>query len=83
MLPVLKQLAVDRREWRSELGPSDVTGTESTPLTWPMPKEFVQEYFESHRDRFGAKLRDGSRKLRGSDWEGLMRIRDLRRDVFG
>ncbi len=46
-------------------------------------KEFVQGYFESHRDRFGAKRRDGPRKLRGSDWEGLMCIRDLRRDVFG
>jgi len=46
-------------------------------------KEFVQKYFESHRDRFGAKRRDGPRKLRGSDWEGLMCIRDLRRDVFG
>ena len=46
-------------------------------------KEFVQGYFESHRDRFGAKRRDGPRKLLGSDWEGLMCIRDLRRDVFG
>lgn len=35
--------AVDRREWLSELGPLDVTGTESTPSTWSMPKEFVQE----------------------------------------
>jgi len=46
-------------------------------------REFVQGYFESHRDRFGAKRRDGPRKMRGSDWEGLMCIRDLRRDVFG
>ena len=46
-------------------------------------KEFVQGYFESNRDRFGAKRRDGPRKMRGSDWEGLMCIRDLRRDVFG
>jgi len=46
-------------------------------------KEFVQGYFESHRDRFGTKRRDGPRKMRGSDWEGLMCIRDLRRDVFG
>jgi len=46
-------------------------------------REFVQGYFECHRDRFGAKRRDGPRKMRGSDWEGLMCIRDLRRDVFG
>lgn len=46
-------------------------------------KEFVQGFFESDRDRFGAKRRDGLRKMRGSDWEGLMCIRDLRRDVYG
>jgi putative transposase len=46
-------------------------------------KEFVQGYFESHRDRFEAKCRDGPRKMLGSDWDGLMCIRDLRRDVFG
>ena len=42
-------------------------------------KEFVQGYFESNRDRFGAKCRDRPRRMRGSDWEGLMCIRDFRR----
>jgi putative transposase len=42
-------------------------------------REFVQGYVESRRDRFGA----GPRNMWGSDWEGLMCIRDLRRDVFG
>ena len=28
----------------------------------------VQGYFEGRRDRFGAKRRDGPRKMRGSDW---------------
>ena len=46
-------------------------------------KEFVQAYFERNRDRFGAKRRDGPRVMRGSDWEGLMCLRDLRREVFG
>ena len=46
-------------------------------------KEFVQGYFESHRDRFGAKRRDGPRKMKGSDWGELTCIRDLRREVFG
>ena len=46
-------------------------------------KEFVQGYFEKNRDRFGAKRRDGPRRLRGSDWGELTCIRDLRKEVFG
>jgi putative transposase len=46
-------------------------------------KEFVQAYFEHHRDRFGAKRRDGPRKMKGLDWGELTCIRDLRREVFG
>lgn len=46
-------------------------------------KEFVQGYFEKNRDRFGAKRRDGPRRMRGSDWGELACIRDLRRQVFG
>ena len=45
-------------------------------------KEFVQGYFESHRNRFGAKRRDGPRKMRGSDWEGLMCIREALPELF-
>jgi len=44
---------------------------------------FVQRYFERNRERFGARRRDGPRRLRGSDWGGLTCIRDLRRQVFG
>ncbi len=46
-------------------------------------REFVQGYFESHRDRFGSKRRDGPRAMRGSDWDGMTCIRDLRTEVFG
>ncbi len=46
-------------------------------------KEFVQGYFESHRGRFGGKRRDGPRSMRGSDWDGMTCIRDLRMEVFG
>jgi len=46
-------------------------------------KEFVQGYFESHRDRFGAKRRDGTRKLRGSDWEVNWKIQLNIRNAFG
>ncbi len=46
-------------------------------------REFVQSYFESHREAFGAKRRDGPREMRGSDWGDLNCIRGLRREVFG
>ncbi len=46
-------------------------------------KVFVQGYFELHRERFGAKRRDGPRTMRGSDWGGLSCIRDLRTELFG
>ena len=46
-------------------------------------KEFVQSYFESHRQRFGPKRHDGPRDLRGCDWNGLSCIRDLRKEAFG
>jgi putative transposase len=45
--------------------------------------EFVQSYFEKNRKRFGAKRRDGPRRMRGSNWGELTCIRDLRREVFG
>lgn len=46
-------------------------------------REFVQSYFESHRETFGTKRRDGPREMRGSDWGDLKCIRGLRREVFG
>lgn len=46
-------------------------------------REFVQGYFEKDRERFGAKRRDGPRRMRGADWGELTCIRDLRREVFG
>ena len=45
-------------------------------------REFVQGFFERHRDQFGVKRRDGPRDLKGADWEGLACIRDLRKEVF-
>ena len=45
--------------------------------------EFVQQYFEENRTEFGVKRRDGPRSLKGSNWEGLACIRDLRSEVFG
>ncbi len=45
-------------------------------------KEYVEGIFQEYRDRFGKRRRSGARKMKGSDWEGLTVIRDLRREVF-
>ena len=43
-------------------------------------KEFVNEAFQSARERFGPRRKDGARKMRGSaaPAEGLWSVRDLR-----
>ena len=46
-------------------------------------KEFVESIFLEYRDQFGRRRRSGARKMKGSDWEGLTVLRDLRRRVFG
>ena len=46
-------------------------------------EEYVARIFEEFRSQFGPKRKSGPRKMRGSDWEGLMVMRDLRREVFG
>ncbi len=46
-------------------------------------KEYVESIFSQYRDRFGSKRRSGARKMKGSDWEGMTVVRDLRREVFG
>lgn len=45
--------------------------------------EFVQRYFESNRNLFSEKRRDGPRQMRGSDWGKLRCLRDLRKEAFG
>ena len=44
---------------------------------------YVARIFEEFRSQFGPKRKSGPRQMRGSDWEGLMVMRDLRREVFG
>ena len=46
-------------------------------------EEYVGRIFEEFRSQFGPKRKSGPRQMRGSDWEGLMVMRDLRREVFG
>ena len=44
-------------------------------------REFVDQYFESNRWRFGARRKDGARKLRGLATPGLFALRDLQQRV--
>jgi REP element-mobilizing transposase RayT len=44
-------------------------------------REYVNGVFEKHRERFGAKRKDGARALRHGEWGGLCALRDLRLSV--
>lgn len=46
-------------------------------------REFVEEIFRAYRPRFGAKRKDGARRVRGLADGGLFTLRDLRMNVFG
>lgn len=38
---------------------------------------FIEEVFESNRPFFGERRKNGARKMRGGDWEGLYNLRNL------
>ena len=44
---------------------------------------YVGRIFKEFRSQFGPKRRSGPRQMQGSDWEGLMVMRELRKEVFG
>ncbi len=46
-------------------------------------KEFVNEMFIRHRDRFGARRKDGARPIRGVPIPGISVMRDLRVNAIG
>ena len=46
-------------------------------------KEFVNEMFNRHRDRFGPKRQDGARPIRGVPLPGVCVLRDLRVNAVG
>ena len=46
-------------------------------------KEFVNEMFIRHRDRFGARRKDGARPIRGVPLPGINVLRDLRTNAIG
>ena len=45
-------------------------------------REFVEDMFRAHRDRFGPKRQSGARRMKGVDAD-LFTVRDLQLDVFG
>jgi len=46
-------------------------------------KEFVNEVFVQHREKFGARRKDGARPIRGIPLPGLSALRDLQVRTFG
>ena len=46
-------------------------------------REYVEEVFRTFRDRFGAKRKEGARRMRGLAEAELFTLRDLRVNVFG
>ncbi len=46
-------------------------------------KDFVNEMFIRHRDRFGARRKDGARPIRGVPIPGISVMRDLRVNAIG
>ena len=46
-------------------------------------KEFVNAMFLKHRDRFGARRKDGARPIRGAPLPGINVLRDLRVGAVG
>jgi len=45
-------------------------------------RQFIDNIFENHRERFGKKRTSGARKMRGTNWDGLFTLRDLRENLF-
>jgi putative transposase len=44
-------------------------------------RAFVEEHFNSNRNRFGERRKTGARPMRYGEWKGLCSLRDLRVDV--
>ncbi|MFK5922398.1 MAG: transposase [Verrucomicrobiota bacterium] len=45
-------------------------------------QRYVDDFFESKRECFGARRKDGGRKMRGAQWGDLRVLRDLKVDVI-
>ena len=46
-------------------------------------REYVNSVYTEFREQIGGKRRTGPRPMKGSDWERLMVLRALRKEVFG
>jgi hypothetical protein len=46
-------------------------------------REYVEEVFRTFRDRFGAKRKEGARRMRGLAEAEFFTLRELRVNVFG
>lgn len=46
-------------------------------------REFVNEVFIQHREKFGSRRKDGARRIRGAPLPGISVLRDLRVRVVG
>ena len=83
--PVRK--GVDRAKAAAELQKTDGEMGEPTRLRTPVRyfsdgvtiagKEFVESVFQTFRDRFGKRRKEGARRMRGGP-EGMFVLRDLR-----
>ncbi len=45
-------------------------------------RDYVEGIFLEYREQFATKRRSGARVMKGSAWEGLTVVRDLRKQVF-
>ncbi|NOX98818.1 MAG: hypothetical protein GXP30_03650 [Verrucomicrobia bacterium] len=45
-------------------------------------QRYVDEFFESKREHFGSRRRDGGRRMRRADWGELRVLRDIQADVI-
>jgi hypothetical protein len=46
-------------------------------------KEYVEKMWRKYRRKSSPKRKTGARKMKGGDWEGLMTMRDLQKEVIG
>ena len=43
---------------------------------------FLEDFFETKREFFGAQRKTGARRMRGADWGGVWTLRDLKVNVI-
>ena len=46
-------------------------------------REFVEATWKKHCRKWSPKRQSGARKMKGGDWQGVMTLRDLQKDVIG